>query len=249
LGAYVQAPNCSYAWIAKCSNKDLRQVIGKINGVNNPLFTKLNIEHVSWDSVAKCVFHCYKPGTERNRQTTELFASLWRKLAHEYTDQNHVDEYNSMKHGFRIRSGGFAFAFGLEHEYGVPPPENEMKMIGHSEYGATFLKVEPIGSAKSNRSLRSKKTSINWSIERLIMLIQLVSMSIANVVSALRIANGAEAGSCQYLRPEEDSDFDKPWQYSPGVTSCNIDYVINENDVTSTTRKELLGIIGEQITK
>lgn len=28
-------------------------------------------------------------------------------------DMNHVDEYNSIKHGFRIRSGGFALAVGL----------------------------------------------------------------------------------------------------------------------------------------
>lgn len=245
LGAYIQAPNCAYAWIAKCSNKELRQLVKNIGGYRNELHTKLNIEQVSWKSVSKLIFQCYKPDTERNAQTIKLFSSLWQKLAHEFIDMNHVDEYNSIKHGFRVRSGGFSLAVGLEHEYGVAPPNDEMKMIGSSEHGSTFFKIESVGALKKNRSIRSKRTSINWKVEKVALLIQLVSMSITNVVSALKIANGAQSGTCQFLRPEEDADFEKPWSYSPGVTSCNMDFIINDNDVIPTTRKELLEKLSE----
>ena len=245
LGAYIQAPECVYAWIAKCTNSDLRQLVKNIGSHHNTLFTKLNVEQVSWESISKLVFQCYKPDSDRNAQTTRLFASLWQRLAHELIDANHVDEYNSIKHGFRVRSGGFSLAVGLEHEYGVAPPAEEMKMIGSSEHGSSFFKIEPVGTSKSNRSIRSKRTSINWKIEKVALLIQLVSMSINNIVSALKIANGATAGTCKFLRPEEDEDFDTPWSYSTGVTSCNMDFVINEGDVVSTTRKELLERLNE----
>lgn len=245
LGAYIQAPNCAYAWIAKCSNHDLRQLVKNIGSYHNTPHTRLNIEQVSWESVSKLIFQYYKPDSERNLQTTKLFATLWQTLAHEFIDANHVDEYNSIKHGFRVRSGGFTLAVGLEHEYGVAPPADEMKTIGSSDHGSSFFKIEPVGTLKRNRSIRSKRTSINWKVEKVALLIQLVSMSITNIVSALQIANGAKAGTCQFLRPEEDADFEKPWSYSPGVTSCNMDFVINENDVVSTTRKELLEKLNE----
>lgn len=240
LGAYIQAPDCTYAWIAKCSNKELCDLVTKVSGLRNSLFTKLAIEKVSWEDVAKSIFHCYQPETDRNKSTVKLFASFWSRLAHEYVDQNHVDEYNSLKHGFRVRSGGFALAIGLEHEYGVPPPEGEMQLIGQSDFGTSFFRIEPIGDGKRNRSLRSRRTSVNWKIENVILVAQLVSMSINNVVSALKIANGAKPGTCKFLRPQEDTDFEKPWQYTSGVTSCNIDFVIDEAQVIPVTRKELL---------
>lgn len=48
LGAYIQAPDCVYAWIAKCSNNELRKFVKKIEEYDNSLFTKLNIAKVSW---------------------------------------------------------------------------------------------------------------------------------------------------------------------------------------------------------
>ena len=243
LGAYIQAPDCAHAWIVKCSNKDLGEVVKKVSSIQNDLFTKLNIDKVSWGNVADSVFRSYLPETGKNKKTAQLFATLWDKLAYEYADKNHIDEYNSIKHGFRIRSGGFSLAIGLQHEYGISPPPEEMKLVGKSEFGSTFFRIESIGGGKGNRSLRSKRTSLNWNIEKTMLLLQLVSMSVTNITSALKIANGAPAGTCKFLRPQEDSDFEKPWSYSPGVTSCNMDFVISEDHVRSVTRSELLKIL------
>ncbi len=240
LCAYIQAPDCAYAWIAKCSNKELRYLVTKVSGFRNSLFTKLPIERVSWENVAKSVCRCYQPETDRNTSTVKLFASFWNRLADEFVDQSHVEEYNSLKHGFRVRSGGFSLAIGLEHEYGVPPLDSEIQLLGQSDFGTSFFRVEPIGNGKGNRSLRSRRTSVNWKIENVILVAQLVSMSISNVVSALKIANGVKARTCKFLRPQDDTDFEKPWQYSPGVNSCSMDFVIDETQVIRLTRKELL---------
>jgi len=178
LGSYIQAPDCTYAWLIKCSTNNLREIVERINRHDKALFTKLKMTDVSWNAIAETVFYCYAPGTEKNKKTIELFARLWQRLAHEFLDQNYIDEYNSLKHGFRIRAGGFSLAVGLEHQYGVPSPADEMKLIGTSEYGSSFFKLEPIGPDKKNRSLRSRRLSLNWKIEKTTLLIQLISMSI-----------------------------------------------------------------------
>ncbi|MDP2278554.1 MAG: hypothetical protein Q8K51_10055, partial [Nitrospirota bacterium] len=126
-----------------------------------------------------------------------------------------------------------------------PPPDNEMQIIGHSDYGATFLKLETIGNEKRNRSLRSRRISLNWKVEKVSLLIQLISMSITNVVSALKIANGSNPATNKFVRPTEDDDFKKPWMYSPGVTVCSLDFVIDESKAIPATRKELLDKLKE----
>jgi hypothetical protein len=246
LCAYIQAPDCAYAWVSKCSNRDLGDVIKKIDSSRNNIFTKLNIEHVTWENVADSVFSCYLPGTEKNKSTTKRFAQFWSQLAKEFADNNHIDEYNSIKHGLRIRPGGFSLAVGLQQEQGVPAKAEDMKLVSSSQYGTSFLKIETIGNTNGGRSIRSRRVSLNWKIEKVVLLLQLVLMSIENIISALKIANGADARTCQYVRPEEDTDFDKPWEFSPGINSFNMGYIINEDDITLFTKKELQDIINNK---
>lgn len=236
IGGFLQAPDCIYAWIAKCSNTSLRDLVKKINESPKKCFNKIKLNSVSWEHIAEAVFRCYVPNSEKNKQTAALFGQFWRKLANEFLDQNHIDEYNSIKHGFRIRSGGFALAIGLEHEVGVAPPPEEMKLLANSEFGSSFYKIEPIGNGKDNRSVRSRAISLNWTLEKVTLMTQLVSMSIKNVTSAIKILNGTKAGDCQFFRPVNDSDFEKPWHFSSGVPTCNFDFVIPEDEIISVTK-------------
>lgn len=239
LGAYTQATDCGYAWIAKCSNKELREFVKTVSQSHNDFFSKLNIPAVSWENIAESVFYCYQPGTARQKETSKLFSNFWRRLSQEYIESDHVDEYNSLKHGFRIRSGGFALALGEEREYRVAPPDSEMHLLGGSEHGTSFLRIELLGDKKS-RSLRSRRVSINWKIEKVVLLLKLVSMSINNVVSALKVANGAAAGTCKFTRPQEDVDFERPWHHCPGVTRCSLDFQFDERHVIAFSKEELL---------
>lgn len=246
LCAYIQAPDCAYAWVSKCSNRELGGVVKKIDSSRNDLFTKLTIERVTWENVANSVFSCYLPETEKNKSTAKQFSQFWSRLAKEFADNNHIDEYNSIKHGLRIHPGGFSLAVGLHQEQGVPAKSEDMKLVGSSQYGTSFLRIETIGNTNGGRSIRSKRVSLNWKIEKVMLLLQLVSISIENIISALKVANGVDAGTCKYSRPEEDADFDKPWGFSPGVTSFNMDYVLDEDDITLFTKKELQNIINNK---
>lgn len=240
LGAYAQAPDCAYAWVSKCSNRELREFLGRVNRRDSTLFTKLKVNSISWESFANLVFMFYLPDTQRGEITRKLFAGLWTRLAGEYLEEDHRDEYNSLKHGFRAKAGGFALKFGAEHQYGVPPPDNEMKLMGHSEFGTAFLKLEPVDESPGNRSLRTGRVSLNWKVEKVMLQLQLIHMSILNVKGALKIANGAKPSECKFVRPTEDSDFEKPWTYSTGVTRFKMEFVMDPAEVVPTTRKQLL---------
>lgn len=70
IGAYIQAPKCVYAWMAKCSNRQLRRFVESVGRCNNQVITILNIESVSWFNIAESIFRQYESGTEKNIITT-----------------------------------------------------------------------------------------------------------------------------------------------------------------------------------
>jgi hypothetical protein len=241
LGAYVQAPDCAYAWLAKCSTPALRSLVRRITQEQPNIFTKLSIAPVTWTTIAKSVFRAYLPDTERQAETIEQFAVLWARLATELTDPIHIDEYNALKHGFRVQRGGFAISVGKEPSLGVSPPTSEMYPLGEADYGSSFFTVEPLATGVKTRSLRVSYTSVNWSIERLILLGQHAYFSINNVVSALRVENGWPGAECMFLRPEESEDFDKPWKYSAVLTSMKCVHEVSGINDMLVTREELIG--------
>lgn len=240
LGAFLQAPDAVYAWVARCNTSDLRTILQRINAKDKSLFIRYGFKKLTWRAISDIVFNCYLSGTEKQQRTSELFSTLWQRLSHEYLDINYINEYNSIKHGFRIKAGGFALAIGEEKERGVSPPPSEMKLIGKSDYGTSFFILRPVGDIKGNRSLTSQRVSLNWKLEKVALLLQLISMSINNITSALKIVNDINPEACKFTRPSEDEDFKLPWTHIPGVTSCKLDFVIDEANVPKTSKKELL---------
>lgn len=241
LGALLQAPDCAYAWIAKCKNPQLRDLLTCLNRDGSGLLLKATPTRPLWDGISKDALAYSNPDPDKAERNGQLFGRLWKRLASEYLEKVHVDEYNSLKHGFRVRPGGFRLAFGAEHEYGVFPPPEEMHSLGGSEFGSTFYVLEQIGGqGGDNRSRRSRQVSVNWSAEGTALALDLVSMSIRNVVSALQILNGKERSEVRFVRPPEDSDFVRPWKDSPRVKSINLDVHIPDDAVRATTRQELL---------
>lgn len=240
LGAYVQAPDCAYAWLAKCSTPALRLLVERINQKQPNIFTKLNVDSINWETIANSIFHSYKPNTEQNAETVKHFATLWSRLANELNNPVHIDEYNALKHGFRVQNGGFAISIGKEPSLGVAAPEDDMQLLGKSEYGSSFFTVTPLSTTVKTRSLRISRTSVNWSVERVILLNQLTQISINNVVTALRVINGWSPTECKFLTPESSDDFDKPWHFSPGVTNMKWGHVTDETNAMLLTKEEIL---------
>lgn len=240
LGAYVQAPRCPFAWIAKCSNKGLRQFTRRIRDSDETLARRLNLDSVSWHSISKQVFLTYKPSHDTQEKVIENYAKLWEKLTEEFNNQDYIDEYNALKHGFRARQGGFHLQMGINDENENSPDHSDMMTLGQSEFGATFIKVESATPDKTTCHITSAQTSINWTVEKTVVLHQLVHGSINNVISALKIINNYPPSTCKFIVPTEESSFSIPWEKDTGVMSFTIRHPVNQEDLPKIDKNELL---------
>jgi hypothetical protein len=159
-----------------------------------------------------------------------------------------LDEYNSIKHGFRVRSGGVTLLAGLEEEPGVPAPPENMELIGHSEFGSSFLRAESVGNLSGkqrNPNFRGRWLSLTWNPLAMTAGLILISMSIENTLSFLRIVNGEPPQTVRFIRPPENEQFSLPWQDSPVVSKLSIDYIIDEAEIQTFTVEEINEIISQ----
>ncbi len=242
LGALLQAPAAPQAWIAKCQNSQLKELVRRISDCDNNLPRGLSLQSVSWTELARATLCWYRSGTERQSESIKLFAEFWRRLAAEFLDQNRIDEYNSLKHGFRVTGGGYGLSVGLEHEYGVQPPENEMQSILQSEFGTSFWRFLNASGKRGERSLVSEQVFVNWKIEKVAPLLQITSISIANVVGALKVLNGELCNIVKFDRPESDEAFVEPWKQVP--PSNNLVISAHQGaDVPFLSKEELLAML------
>jgi hypothetical protein len=216
LGATIQAPHFVIGWIMKCGNTDLRDFIKRVNCGSNTILNRLLINRVSFDSLSCKIFSkSYFGNDDRNQQTRRLFAETWSRMAGDFLDEKNISEYNSIKHGFRQKSGGFGIAFGLQEAHDIPCPPEKMESLGVSEFGSSFFCSEEVGTLGKNqkRNLNHKliQHSLNWNPEAVAKKILMVSFSIKNVLSFLKIVDGQRSDTVQFFRPEADEPFWEPW--------------------------------------
>lgn len=240
LGASAQAPMAVSAWIPRCSSADLRSLVEDINA-ERPVLTPLGRQRLSWKALSHTVHsHVWRDETPE-WTTADRFGSLWSRLARDYLNDLHTAEYNSIKHGFRVSSGGSVLRVGLEPSYGVAPPESEMQTIGASPHGASFatLEVIPQGS-RGSPHVKLVQQRLNWRAEAMVQALQLISWSLNNIVGRLRVLGGAPPGTIKFHRPEDPATFEGPWNWHVGVLSGAPNFVIDENEVVQSSSEELV---------
>jgi hypothetical protein len=231
IAAAIQAPNAVVAWLPRCQNETLRDIVAKISR-GDRLLTPSGRQFTTWDRVSSAVHRNAFAGDVPPGKTAELFARLWTRLAGDLTSDLVTAEYNSIKHGLRVTSGAFALAVGIEREPGAPASASEMDTIVSTEGGNSFLAVEPIQISRQKASphLSLRRVRVNWSPETMAELLVLISMSISNVLSALRIANRTLPTEVKFLRPTEESAFDAPLRRLQPVPTFVSGPVFTEED-------------------
>ncbi len=96
-----------------------------------------------------------------------------------------------------------------------------MQLLGESQFGAMFYKVERLAGG-GGRHLGSRRVATNWSLQRDVLLLQLMQLSIHNVVTRLKMANGFPKEECHFKTIDTEDDYFFPWKHSPGVTSLTL---------------------------
>lgn len=248
MGACLQAPACLPGWILHASTGDIRLLTGSLNRghMTFPTMVRFPREAIGFSDVAHAILQFTKWAESEDDLTIRRFSGLWSRLANDFVDDFSIAEYNSIKHGFRARAGGFHLRTGLEHEYGVAPPESEMKWIGGSKFGSSFYVVDKVQNAPSSRGdphFVLKQRSLNWNPHSIALRMQLAKMSIANIKSFLGIILGANPKEMAFNRPEDPNDFEEPWLISFGVNNATLDLVVSEQDIARVTKEELSDLI------
>ncbi|MGQ0552996.1 MAG: hypothetical protein ACT4PU_07225 [Planctomycetota bacterium] len=229
--AALQAPHCVAAWLMKYRQPDLLDVVGRIQeGHVGDVITQVPLAELSWEGVSRVVHAALShQDKELEGRVKDGFGHLWGMLAADFLNEEVAGEYNSIKHGFRARSGGFSLAFGLEKSPGVLAPDAKMELFGASRYGSTYPVARPVGEDKANFTMRS--VSRNWIPMGQAVALQLIEMSIANVVSALRIWNSVPPIDVKFSWPRDLRDFDKPWMTAMGVGSASFNPHIQDHEI------------------
>jgi hypothetical protein len=241
--ASLQAPDCVVGWIQKYRPVQLRNMVSSITKGDYNFLHKLNLDPLSWDTIAAEINRVSYPDQNRIVETKKLFGSLWKRFATELVDNYGVWEYNSIKHGFRASSGGFSIAMGIEPSYGVSPPPEQMQLLGSSEFGNSFYRTEPISSSTKSPHLRLIHSSVAWNPQATLYALVLLTISIGNVVSFLKLLNGVEPSIVPFTRPIDSEDFEKPWIDPPSVPTLSINPGIEINAEAMISREELLRVL------
>ena len=242
LCASVQAPDCIVGWLLKYQNQELYEVVRKISGWET-VYSKLRVKPVTWDVVADAVFINFKTGDdEKDSSIRKNFARLWRRFASDYLNENHVYEYNSIKHGLRARMGGFYVAMGAEDVPGVPAPPEKMRMMANSEFGSSFYVPERL---HDRRNFTIRHQALNWDPVNFIYALQFISMSINNVLGSLKILYGVSIKEVPFMFSNNDESYEEPWKRQQGISSLGMNSQIPEEAITPLSKEEILAVYSE----
>ena len=236
LGATLQAPHCVAGWLMKYSTQNLISLVQKIH-THKKILTLFRMDEVSWKGVADLVFHHFALDDEQDTSKIKAsFARSWQRLAAEFLDQKNRDENNSIKHGFRLNPGGFQLAFGIQKDPKVPA--KKLESLGGSEFGSTSFSKQRFD--KYNFHLI--KNHRNWVPENFVNGLTLISGSIRNITSFLKLVNGKDPKEVRFRWPTNESDFDAPWALSSGVTDFKLDPVLSKENLKLFSKEDILSV-------
>ena len=236
-GALVQAPTCVYGWLEQCETKSLRTLVEQISENRFNSLSVVQGAPVTWETISAVVHSRMDVSEAERARVVSGFADLWGRSARLFLRRENIDEYNSVKHGFRVQAGGFQLSMDVADNEQVEARTTKFD-LGGSKYGSSYLRIERVGgTAKSNRSFTPRRHYLNWSAEQTSLLLFLLSASIGNVVAFLKLLNGG--GDQINSTCPTDDEFQAPWDHTVGVFRMDLARQIPDWAVSVTTKQDL----------
>lgn len=240
--AVVQAPDCVIGWFLKYRNSELFDLVRKIKE-GRSIYSKLRCHRVNWRVIADLVFSEFSTGNpEVDEHIRANFAKLWSHFASDFLNENFDREYNSIKHGFRARMGGFYLALGLEDKPGVPAPPERMQTMANSVFGSSFFVPDRL---HDNRNFTVSHQALNWVPENYVDALHLISASIHNAVAFLRIMHGVPRTEVPFTYYKDEESYQLPWSRSTGMTELRWNSQITEIAIKPLTKEDILSVYVE----
>lgn len=217
--ASIQATDFIPGWLLKYRTTQLYSLVEKIQG-NNFIHNKLMFDKVNWEVIVG-EFFCMKSSSKTKIQDVKnKFELLWKRLATDFLNTSIQAEYNSIKHGFRVEEGGFHINFSAEDKPGQISKRNEVKSLGGSKFGSSFYIPEKLSNKKPHYAIH--RNSRNWPLKRYARELVLISLSLKNIKSYLKIKNGENPEEQKFIYPQDLSFLDMYLADNPGVLEFNL---------------------------
>lgn len=240
VGAMVQAPHATFVWLDLYQLEDLRRVVRSFRG--GKAVPKLFLPALSWAALSEEVHGSLDEVKVRERWV-KPFADFWERAAADFLDWSSTTEYNAVKHGFRVRAGGFALSIGRQDAPGVPAPRERMSRLDSGGFGGHTTRTERIGRHLSDVGIVTQSRS--WNPEAYAVRLDLLAMSMNNVLVKLRsFAPHDPNETGVLLRPHKAKDFESAWETVGTLTTFKTASNIRPEDIKPTTEAEVAASYG-----
>ncbi len=209
LAATVQAPDCVVGWLLKYRPGDIPAIVAKINS-GTPLLSNFDPVPRSWRDIADIVFSPVRnTDAQKCDYLIQKFGGLWERLSWHYQNPDFHDEYNSAKHGFRAKAGGFYFAIDPTNSAGRGNRDAWLVQAS-SEFGMSYFKEQMLEKSNPKRNFTIAHHMNNWHPLNYCYALDLIASSIANIILYLKVSNGENFEGLFAICPDPEM-FDKPW--------------------------------------
>lgn len=235
LCAVLQSPDCMVGWMVKYRPSDMVDLVKNISNYKSPQYLAFNMPTISWEKVSNLVHLVTEDSDDNTKSLGFEFGKLWGKLAHEFVKPAQITEYNSIKHGMRVKLGGTTFQMGLQDVPGTPAPPERMRIVGHSEFGTVYFEDEKL----HKHDFRVKRCPVNWNPQKFVYALQLIAMSINNVVAFAKFTNGADPAKVSFMQPTELETYNKPWAKTFTGMSFQLHSPIEKEMMKATKKEEI----------
>lgn len=238
--ASLQSPHCVLLWMLKYRNKDLYSLVNKINN-NESIKIRIPIEDkFSWETIVELIYYYLDDSSKVKPMLVKKYTELLTSFANDFIDQNLLNEYNSVKHGFRLQSGGFTLiGEPLDKKY-------EDISISHSDYGSAFYVAEKIEDSKNQYCL--KYNLLNWNPENMFQGIKFISLLINNIIIFIKYFNQLNDKGLQYKTELPDKISYSPWMKIPGSGAVSRSVKVDIDSIQANSDDQILSSYYDTIT-
>lgn len=236
--AVIQAPRCVFGWMQLYRQNELEELVRAI-GEGRECLAGVRPRPSSWrDFASVCLTHLALEDTEKEAAVKKGYGDLWPLFASDFLEDGAQEEYNNLKHGLRVRPGGFRLAIGREDTPGKPAPAERMVSLGGSEFGSSSFRR--VRLREKARHYRMQRVHRNWDPGEVGSRLQLLAMSMENLIGFARILNGEDPTTIKVVWPTPLGAFEHATRGLSGVRSLSMDTIVQEEDVHFFSDEEIL---------
>jgi len=242
----LQAPLCIIAWLQLYRIKSLREFVEIINTDTSFPYFKISLKKYSWFQLSK-QFNFFKHEDEQiHNNIINGYAKFWRKIADDIINEDKYVEFNQIKHGFRIKPGGFSLY--IQEEVKKGKNNNPIIPVLSGEFGSTIYKPEfYISNDKRTNILSLSTISNNWNIDFYIKSLELLEYSLKNIKSFLIGLVSNTLNEQLFYFPDDINLFDEVNASSNPISSSKLNNNFENLDLTDFNKSDVKKSYEEKI--